>query len=345
VRAMLSPTMKRLLYGLVAILIVTFGGAIGYYLIGDGKWPFGDCIYMTAITITTVGYDEVLPHMKDVEFARSFTIILLVFGTGTIVFFASTVTAFIIEGDLSNVLFANKLKKRMKRMKDHVIVCGAGSTGRNVIEELIATGVPVIAIDTREAELKDLAAKHPEAEYTYLAGDATDDDVMAQANLPGARGLVAALSSDKDNLYLTFSARQLNPGARIIARATEIGHVDKLRRSGADAVVSPNFIGGMRMVSELLRPAAVRFLDDMLRDRRVAYRIEEVRLGDKAAGLGATLREARVRERYGMTVLAVSSSDGSWTYNPDASEKLGAGMTLVVLGSSEQVAALREAAG
>jgi voltage-gated potassium channel len=342
---MLSPTMKRLLYGLVAILIVTFGGAIGYYLIGDGKWPFGDCIYMTAITITTVGYDEVLPHMKDVEFARSFTIILLVFGTGTIVFFASTVTAFIIEGDLRNVLFANKLKKRMKRMKDHVIVCGAGSTGRNVIEELIATGVPVIAIDTREAELKELAAKHPEAEYTYLAGDATDDDVMAQANLPNARGLVAALSSDKDNLYLTFSARQLNPGARIIARATEIAHVDKLRRSGADAVVSPNFIGGMRMVSELLRPAAVRFLDDMLRDRRVAYRIEEIRLGDKAAGLGATLREARVRERYGMTVLAVSSSDGSWTYNPDASEKLGAGMTLVVLGSSEQVAALREAAG
>ncbi|HEY3807909.1 MAG TPA: potassium channel protein [Kofleriaceae bacterium] len=337
--------MKRLLYGLVAILIVTFGGAIGYYLIGDGKWPFGDCIYMTAITITTVGYDEVLPHMKDVEFARSFTIILLVFGTGTIVFFASTVTAFIIEGDLRNVLFANKLKKRMKRMKDHVIVCGAGSTGRNVIEELIATGVPVIAIDTREAELKELAAKHPEAEYTYLAGDATDDDVMAQANLPNARGLVAALSSDKDNLYLTFSARQLNPGARIIARATEIAHVDKLRRSGADAVVSPNFIGGMRMVSELLRPAAVRFLDDMLRDRRVAYRIEEIRLGDKAAGLGATLREARVRERYGMTVLAVSSSDGSWTYNPDASEKLGAGMTLVVLGSSEQVAALREAAG
>jgi len=341
----LTPMVKRMLYGLAAILVVTFGGGIGYYLIGDGKWAFGDCIYMTAITITTVGYDEVLPNMKNTEFARAFTMILLVFGTGTIVFFASTVTAFIIEGDLRNVLFANKLKKRMKRMKDHVIVCGAGSTGRNVIEELIATGVAVIAIDTRESELKELATKHPDAEYTYLVGDATDDDVMAQSNLPAARGLVAALSSDKDNLYLTFSARQINPTARIIARATEIGHVEKLRRSGADAVVSPNFIGGMRMVSELLRPAAVRFLDDMLRDRRVAYRIEEVRLGDKVAGLGATLREARVRERYGMTVLAVSSSDGTWTYNPDASEKLGAGMTLVVLGSSEQVAALREAAG
>ncbi len=127
---MLTPMVKRILYGLVAIVLVTLGGGIGYYLIGDGKWPFGDCIYMTVITITTVGYDEVPPNMKDTEFARLFTIILLVFGTGTIVFFASTVTAFIIEGDLKNVLLANKLKKRIKRMKDHVIVCGAGSTGR-----------------------------------------------------------------------------------------------------------------------------------------------------------------------------------------------------------------------
>jgi len=342
---MLTPMVKRMVYGLVAIVVVVLGGGIGYYLIGDGRWPLGDCLYMTVITITTVGYDEVLHGMDHVEFARLFTVILLVFGTGTIVFFASTVTAFIIEGDLTHVLFANKLKKRMKSMKDHVVVCGAGSTGRNVIEELIATDVPVIAIDTREDELKELAAKHPKAQFAYIVGDATDDDVMAQTHMPAARGLVAALSSDKDNLYLTFSARQLNPTARIVARATEISHVDKIRRSGADAVVSPNFIGGMRLVSELLRPAAVRFLDDMLRDRRVAYRIEEVRLGERVTDVGATLRDARVRERYGMTVLAVSAADGTWTYNPDASEKLGPGMTLVVLGSAEQVTALRAAAG
>src|ERR1700733_13926508 len=239
---MLTPMVKRMLYGLVAIVLVTLGGGIGYYLIGDGKWPFGDCIYMTAITITTVGYDEVLPNMKDTEFARSFTIILLVFGTGTIVFFASTVTAFIIEGDLRNVLLTNKLKKRMKRMKDHVVVCGAGSTGRNVIEELIATGVPVIAIDQRESELKEIAAKFPKAQFTYIVGDATDDDIIAQANLGDARGLVAALSSDKDNLYLTVSARQSNPTSRIVARCAELSHVDKIKRSGADAVVAPNYI-------------------------------------------------------------------------------------------------------
>lgn len=341
---MLPATVKRMLYGLIAILIVVIGGGVGYYLIGHGKWAFGDCMYMTVITITTVGYAEVLQGMDTTEYARGFTIVLLLFGTGTIVFFASTITAFIIEGDLKNVLFANKLKKRMKNMKDHIIVCGAGSTGRNVIAELIATNVPVVAIDIHEHELKELADKHPNANYTYIHGDATDDDVMSQVNLPEAKGLVAALSSDKDNLYLTVSARQVNPKARIVARCAELSHVDKIKRAGADAVVSPNYIGGMRLVSELMRPAVVAFLDDMLRDRRAAYRIAEVRLGDRTSDLGATLREARVRERFGMTVIAMRKSEGGeWIYNPEAGERLERGMTLVVLGSPDQVSALQAA--
>lgn len=342
---MVSGLTKRLVAGLAMLVIVVIGGAAGYYLIGRGAWTMGDCIYMTVITVTTVGYGEVLRDMDHVEYARAFTMVLLLFGTGGIVYFASTVTAFIIEGDLKHVLFASRLKKRMKRMKDHVVVCGAGSTGRNVIEELLAAGVPVVAIDVREAELREIADKFPRAEFSYVVGDATDDDVMAQTGLERARGVVAALSSDKDNLYLTVSARQVNPGARIVARCAELAHVEKIRKSGADAVVSPNFIGGMRLVSELLRPAVVRFLDDMLRDRRATYRIEEIRLGDGAAGLGTTLRDARVRERFGMTVLAVRASDHqTWIYNPDADERLGPGMTLVVLGSAEQVAELRRVA-
>jgi voltage-gated potassium channel len=342
---MVSSLTKRLATGLVLLVFVMIGGGAGYYLIGHGRWPLGDCIYMTVITVTTVGYGEILSDMEHVAYARTFTMILLVFGTGSIVYFASTVTAFIIEGDLRHVLFASRLKKRMKRMKDHVVVCGAGSTGRNVIEELLTTGVPVLAIDVREGELREIAEKFPRAEFTYLVGDATDDDIMAQTGLERARGLVAALSSDKDNLYLTVSGRQTSPNVRIVARCAELSHVEKIRKSGADAVVSPNYIGGMRLVSELLRPAVVRFLDDMLRDRRAAYRIEEVTLGDGATALGATLRDARVRERFGMTVLAVRASDNqSWVYNPDANEKLGPGMTLVVLGSAEQLAELRRVA-
>jgi voltage-gated potassium channel len=338
----MSPLVKRLVVGFVVLLAVVLGGGLGYYLIGEGKWAFKDCVYMTVITVTTVGYGEVLDGMDKIEGARGFTTLLLVFGTGSIVYFASTITAFIIEGDLKNVLFASKLKKRMKRMKDHIVVCGAGTTGRNIIEEMLKIGTSVISVDLNEFELKEIADKYPKADFTYLVGDATDDDVMSNVNLAAAKGMVAALASDKDNLYLVVSARQGNPGLRIVARCAEVSHVEKLKRAGADAVVSPNFIGGMRMVSEMIRPAVVRFLDDMLRDKRAASRIEEVRLGEKAGELGGTLREAKIRERFGMTVLAVSASDTSaWTYNPDAGVAIAPGMTLVVLGSAEQVAKLR----
>ena len=339
----MSPLVKRLLVGFFVLLVVVVGGTTGYYLIGDARWAFRDCLYMTVITLTTVGYGETLVGMDTVPYARGFTMVLLLFGTGSIVFFASTVTAFIVEGDLKNVLFAQKMKKRMKRMKDHIIVCGAGSTGRNVIDELLKVSIPVIAIDVDEAQLREIADDHPRGEFSFLVGDATDDEMMEQANLAQARGLVAALSSDKDNLYLTVSARQANPAIRIVARCAELSHVEKIRKSGADAVVSPNHIGGMRLVSEMVRPAVVKFLDDMLRDPRAAYRFDEVTLvGD---GLGRTLREARVRERFGMAVLAVREvAAGGWTYNPDEDQKIGPGMTLVVLGSPSQVAALRKQA-
>jgi voltage-gated potassium channel len=334
---------KRLFAGLIGLLVVVFGGGAGYWVIGEGQWTFWDCVYMTIITVTTVGYSETLEGMDKVEYARGFTILLLVFGTGILVFFASTITAFIIEGDLKDVLFASRMKKRMKRMKHHMIVCGAGSTGRNVIEELLNTGAAVVAIDFNEDELKDIATKFPKAEFAFIAGDATDDDVMALVNLVAARGMVAALPSDKDNLYLTVSARQAGATCRIVVRCAELSHIEKIKRAGADAVVSPNFIGGMRLVSEMVRPAVVRFLDDMLRDKRAAFRIEEVQLGDKATALGGTLRDAQIRERFGMTVLAVRANE-QWTYNPEVSEKIGPGMTLVVLGSPDQVKSLRDAA-
>lgn len=341
----MTPLVKRLLLGFLALAVVVVGGASGYYVIGDGEWPLFDCFYMTIITVTTVGYGETLSHMDQLPNARMWTIGLLLFGSGTIVYFASTITAFIVEGDLKNVLFTSRLRKRIKRMKDHVVVCGAGSTGRHVIEELLKTSVPVIAIDRDEGVLRELAERHPKAEFSYVVGDATDDDVLDTMNLVGARGLVAALSGDKDNLYLVVSARQANPTFRVVARCAELSHVEKLRRAGADAVVSPNHIGGIRLVSEMVRPATVKFLDDMLRDRRAAYRIEDVKLGD-AIKAGTTLREARIRERFGMTVIASRADDNAaWTYNPAPDERLGPGMTLVVIGAPDQLASMRAEVG
>jgi len=338
-----STFRNRILAGFVAMIVVVLGGAGGFWFIGDGRWAWADCMYMTVITVTTVGFGETLEGMDKVPYARSFTMLLLVFGTGVLVYFASTITAFVVEGELKNVLTAQRLRKRIKKMKDHFIVCGAGSTGRHIIKELLATDRPVVAIDMDETELKEIAAAHPKAQFSYLVGDATDDEILDQCNLPAARGLAAALSQDKDNLYLVVATRQLNPTCRIIARCAEINHVEKLKRAGADGVVSPNFIGGMRIVSELVRPSVVRFLDEMLRDKTAAMRIEEVTVAPGCDLEGKTLRDADLRGRFGMNVLAVKVAD-KWTYNPPADHILRAATVVVVIGTSDQVKLLEKAA-
>jgi voltage-gated potassium channel len=271
---------NRLAAGFMAMLLVVLGGATGYWWIGDGHWAWIDCLYMTVITVTTVGYGETLPGMDSAPYARGFTMLLLVFGTGVLVYFASMITAFVVEGDLRNVLSAQRMRKRTRAMKDHFVVCGAGSTGRHIINELLVTGHRVVAIDMNEAELRDDRRGSPQGGVlSYVVGDATDDEVLAQANLPAAKGLGAALSSRQGQpVPGGRDPAAQSPSARIIARCAELTHVDKLKRAGADAVVSPNFIGGMRMVSELLRPSVVKFLDEMLRDKTAPIRIEEVQI-------------------------------------------------------------------
>ncbi len=338
-----STFRNRILAGFLAISVVIAGGATGYWLIGDGRWAWTDCMYMTVITVTTVGFGETLEGMDKVAYARTFTMGLLVFGTGVLVYFASTITAFVVEGELKNVLAAQRLRKRIKKMQDHFIVCGAGSTGRHIIKELLSTERPVVAIDMNEAELKEIAEDHPKANFSYLVGDATDDEILEQCNLSTARGLAAALAEDKDNLYLVVATRQINPTCRIIARVAELSHVDKLKRAGADSVVSPNFIGGMRIVSELVRPSVVRFLDEMLRDKTAAMRIEEVTIGAGSDLEGKSLRDADIRGRFGMNVLAVKIGD-KWTYNPGAEHVVRAATVLVVIGTADQVKQLTKAA-
>ena len=334
---------NRLLAGFFAMLVVVAGGTFGYWWLGGGRWPLHDCLYMTVITVTTTGYGETLPGMDTAPYVRTFTMVLLVFGAGVLVYFASMITAFVVEGDLRNVLSASRMKKRIRRMKDHFVVCGAGSTGRHIINELLTTGHRVIAIDTNDTELREIAAAYPKAEFSFVVGDATDDDTLGQVNLAAAKGLAAALSNDKDNLYLVVATRQISSAARVIARCSELTHVDKLKRAGADAVVSPNFIGGMRMVSELVRPSVVKFLDEMLRDKSAPMRIEEILIASGSRLDDVSLRDADIRGKHGMSVLAVrASSTASWEYNPPPERTLRAGAILVVMGSADQVQGLRK---
>ena len=332
----------RLLGGFIALVAVMAGGTIGYYAFGDGLWTVEQCLYMTVITLTTVGYGEVLPGFNEVEHVRTFTILLIVLGMGTFLYFASTLTAFIVEGDLRRALRFGRMRKRLGNMRDHIIVCGVGSTGAHVARELLTTRTPMVAIDSNLDRLEHLAEEYPKLKMSYIVGDATDDEVLTQANLEHARGMVAALSNDKDNLYLVVTARQCNPDMRIVARGIDLRVFEKLRKAGADTVVSPNFIGGMRMVSEMIRPAAVKFLDHMLRDVHSAMRIEEVLI--KGEGLsGKTLGNADLRRLANVSVLAVQKrGESSFIYNPNADQPLEQGMTLVVLGDNASVDALRK---
>lgn len=326
----------RLAAATFAIFVVVGGSTLGMYLLGQGAWSAFDCFYFTIITLTTVGFSEFLPGMAEVAHARTLTLVTIVTGVGTFVYFASTFTAIIIEGDLRRAFKETRMHKTIDKLSQHIIVCGAGSTGRHVLQELAEYDIPTVLIDMDPEAIELYKETHPKA--MFLVGDATDDDVLEKANIKSARGVVAAMPGDKENLYLTISARQANAKVRIAARGSDLRVLEKLRKAGADTVVSPNYIGGLRMVSELIRPNVVRFLDDMRKDRSKT-RIDEVDLGETSTYIGRSLAEVRMKE---ILVLAVRHADNTYTYHPGANFVLEGGMTLVVLAAIAEVKALRK---
>ncbi len=333
---------RRLAAASVAILTVIGVGTGVFYWLGQGEWSAFDCFYYTVITLTTVGYSELLPNIAEVPYARPFTIALIVTGVGTFLYFASTLTAMIIEGDLQRAFKDSRMHKNIDRLNNHIIVCGAGSTGRHVLKELVEYDIPAVLIDINLEAVDAYRETHPKG--FSIVGDATDDHILEKANIASARGLVAALANDKDNLYLTLSARQFNPQMRIVARGSDLRVLEKLRKAGADTVVSPNYIGGLRMVSEMLRPQVVRFLDEMRRDKSKT-RIDEVIVSEKSAFDGRSLREIDIRKSTDVLVLAVRVPEQEgYTYNPGADFVVKSGMTLVVLGPIPQVKVLRDQA-
>lgn len=336
----MSELRERLAVAFGALLAVTAIGAVGFYVVGDGRWNLADCLYMAVITLTTVGYGEVLPGFESVPHARTFAMVLIVLGVGTFLYCASTLTAVLLEGDLRRALRKTRMRKRIESLSGHVIVCGIGSTGWHVVEELMATSTPLCAIDTDKERMDRLIEEHPHV--PYVVADATDDTTLVEAGVERARGVVAALPSDKDNLFVVVTARQANPGVRIVARGIELRAVEKLRKAGADAVVSPNYIGGMRMVSEMLRPHVVEFLDEMLRDKDKNLRIEEVEIVRGSPLSGQTLGGARFRQTADVLVLAVRDPSRGYVYNPGPDHVLVEAAKLIVLGPAMAVVRLRE---
>ncbi|MBU2442398.1 MAG: potassium channel family protein, partial [Nanoarchaeota archaeon] len=263
---------KRLYLILFAIFLVVLAGSSGYYILFGGKPKYMDCLYMTVISLTSVGYGEIIPVTGNIP-AQIFTMVLITFGMGIILYGISTLTAIMIEGELSGILRKNKMENRIKKLHDHYIVCGGGETGRHVITELVKNKEKVVLIEHLDDNIEK--SRHIE-DLLFIKGDATDDQNLILAGIDKAAGIVICLPSDKDTLYVTMTARMLNGKIRIISRMVDQSIQPKLKKAGADSTVSPNFIGGLRLASEMLRPAVVDFLDSMLRSSQGHIRISQL---------------------------------------------------------------------
>ena len=336
----MSAIARRIKVATALLLLVLFLGTVVIHTMGGGRWTWFQSLFHVVITLSTVGFGE-LPGMEAMTRARAFTMLLIVTGTGSVVYFASVVTALVVEGELRDLFQRNRMRKAIDRMSGHVIVCGAGRTGSQVINELRLTKTPFVAVDVDEAALQRIYDEHKDV--LYLVGDASDDATLQAAGIGRAFGLVAALSTDPENLYITLSARGLNPALRIIAKAVETGAEAKLSKAGADKVVSTNRIGGMRLASEMIRPNVTEFLDIMLRDPKHVLRIEEATVVPASAMANRSLRDAALRKICDVLVVAVRAADGTYRFNPGAEEMLTPGSTLIVLGERGEVAKLRAA--
>jgi voltage-gated potassium channel len=271
--------------------------------------------------------------------AEIFTMILITFGMGIILYGISTLTAIIIEGELSGMLRKKKMEKDISKLSDHYIVCGGGETGRPVIAELIKNREPVVLVE-KDEEIIERCKEI--GDLLYIKGDAADDANLAAAGIDKAAGIIVTLSSDKDNLFTTMSARMLNSRVRIISRVISKTLEPKMRRAGANSVVSPNYIGALRMASEMIRPAAVDFLDSMLRSSRGNLRIHQINVSDQSPLVGKTLMEGGLKQDFELLVLGVRHRNREMAFNPSPQLVLEKGMTLIVMGEVANIAKVRQ---
>lgn len=325
---------SRLLYALFLILFVSLVGTIGYYLIEE-QWSMLDAFYMTIITLTTVGFGET-HDLTDK--GRVFTIVLIISSMGIAGYSVSTIASFVLEGQLNDIIRGRRMENYISGLSQHIIVCGGGRTGKHVVAELYKMRTPFVVIEQRE-EVLDALRTHV-GDILYIQADATEDDTLLEAGIRRARGLIAALGDDKDNVFIVLSARSLNPNLQVIARCNEEVNAEKLRKAGANEVVSPNAIGGMRMASMMLRPNVVGFLDEMMHVTGQTLRFEEVFIEDGHSLANQTLEQAHIGRKTGLLVVAIRSPDGSIRYNPGGKTLLSHGDVLIILGTRAQVAEL-----
>lgn len=322
----------------ISIPFILLGiGTLGFKGLGGPEWTWFDAVYMSAITLTTVGYGET--HPLDTQ-GRLFAIVFLFTGVFLLFYSATEMIRAVVTGQLRATLGREGVKHTLEGIRDHIVVCGLGRMGRLICKEFERQKARFVVIDRNESAINDWTTEHG----IPLCGDATEDDVLKYAGVERAKVLVAVLPSDADNLYITLSSRVLNPNLFIVARAEHESAELKLRRVGANQVVAPYVIGGHRVAQAVLRPTVGHFLEQAGRLNAADYQIEEIVVAKGTPFCGKTLREANLRDDLGVVVIAMREADGEIVFNPKGDTIIEPTSILVVVGRREQLDELEKIA-
>jgi len=320
--------MRRLRFGLIGLLGVLIGGTLGYLAFGYGLL---DAVFQTVITVSTVGFGEVHRFGKGQE---AFTIALILVGVGMAAYTFSVLVETLVEGYLTDEFRRRRMEREIGGMQDHLILCGWGRVGRAIARHIRTSDMDVVVIDSSA----DRAAT---VEGPFLRGDATDEDVLRAAGIARARVLITALNGDAENLYVTLTARSMHPNLFIVARTESESAIPKLLQAGANRVVNPQDLGGARMAALAVQPHVAEFLDVVMHDGSLEFRLEQVDVPVNSPLSGQTLASAGVHARTGALVLALRHPGEGFIANPPPEAQVGAGDVLVVIGNVGQIDALR----
>ncbi|UCF63592.1 MAG: potassium channel protein [bacterium] len=322
---MLEKTVQQLKIAVLLLVGVILFGMMGYMFI-EG-WNFFDAIYMTIISITTTGYKEVHP-LSDA--GKIFTLFVIIFGVVAIALIGGRLAQFFVE---TYVFRRRRMEKKLKVIHHHYIICGFGRMGKKICEELHTNKAEFVVIEKDHKEIENLRDR----DFVYIEGDATDDETLLRAGIKEAKGLVAVLPTEAENVFTTLSARVLNPNIFIVSRAVEEETESKLLKAGANRVVKPYEIGGHRMTQVLLRPGVVDFIDIIAREKRIDLQIEELEVHSGSSLIGQKLVEAPIRNKLNIIIVAIFRPDGTVIYNPQSNVVIEEKARLIVIGEENNI--------
>ncbi len=325
---------KIILSAGILVIVVAIGN-IGYMVIEE--WDFWDSFYMTVITLTTVGYREIHDLSRV---GQMFTVVLLIGGVGTVLYALSAGAKILLEGELQDVFGRKRVEKKLKELKDHYIICGFGRMGKIIAKELNHARLKFVVIEKNDF----IIDPDDKEKMLIIQGDATRDDLLKKVGIERAKCLISVLSTDAENLYVVLSARGLNPDLLIIARAGEEGSEQKLLRAGADRVVSPYYIGGLRMAHTVLKPAVVDFIEFATKSGNIDLQIEEINIKEGSKLVDLTLDECGIGRDLGIIIVAIKQQNGEMKFNPNFRSKIQVGDTLIAVGETSKLSVLEKMA-